>query len=188
MKGQLTGVVDVGALVAALRADNLLYEPVNLRGPAVARRADEAAVLLDVLERRADLDVLALLVPEDFADPAYRDLFAFCVETMTAGGLVNLDTLEADLADRWQTGTKRVRELLRAILEGPALFVPTAADKARALHEVGVLRREFEAAERLDLEARAVAHTITEAFDAGAFRRRLRNDVRAASGSPKGSR
>lgn len=172
-------MVSVADLVRELRIEGLLHEP-TCRRPRVTRRGDEAALLLDGLEGRADLEVWKLVVDDDFTTEPHRVVFRYLCDAAERGDTVpDVDAMIDALADRAGTAPAVVRRELADILERPSAWHTTPAEKASALHDVGKLRRVFDACARLDAEARTAA-AEDERFNAGAVWSRFRVDVPAA--------
>lgn len=159
---QLGGLVDVVKLVRALRAEQLLHEPADLRPPPLALPALETSLVLDALEGRVTLEVFDLVHAEDFTVHGYGAVWSFLLGALEHDVLPTPEDLAAGLAAHFGADEQAVIDLVRRVAASPVVVVPSVRDRAERVRDVAHLRRLFAAVQALDLEARAHAHARGE--------------------------
>lgn len=159
----------VDAFLRRARIEGLLHEAPVAGPPTVRRLDDELALLFGVLEGGADEAELAVVEEDDFTSPLTRVVFRYLRD---AGDVVpDIDAMIERLADRHDTTPEVVRRTLEPLIGRPSAWHSSVADKARALHEIGRLRRLFDAIACLEAEARVMAARDID-FDAEHYLRR----------------
>lgn len=177
--------VDLAEIVRALRRvireEELFTRPDAIGYPAVADALGEWGILADLLEGRATDDDVEILLDADFTDPTRRRLFEYLVENARAGRLPDVETVEAELVERWDCDPALVHGLLRHLAERlPANLATKPAARAARLADLALLRRELAAAGQVDARARTLAYMSPERLDPAALRAELRDAIRGA--------
>lgn len=177
MTRTLDGLVDAGALVRELRAEQLLAEPVDLRPPPVALRAVETSLLGDALRGRVSPEAFAAVDAADFVTNGYGAIWTYLAGASSAGVLPSPDDVADGLAAHLGVDRDAVLAVIERIALGAVVVVPSVTERAAQVREVARMRRFFAAVERLDAESRCDVHARGE-LDVERVRAELRAVVR----------
>ncbi len=134
------------------------------RTPPCSPKAERSVLGAMLRSRQAALQAAESLRPEDFSDPANREIFAAMLELATASRPVDLVTVDEELTRRGKLDSVGGAAVLIELAEGVP-FTANIQDYIRIVDEKATLRRLIAAAEMIARESYASEKTNQEILD-----------------------
>ncbi len=141
----------------SIRLEDLpaIYSPEAEREVLGAMLTDPESIIDDVIEQ---------LSPEDFFNPAHRQIFESIVEMSNEHRLIEIGTVCQYLEDRQLADAVGGLSFLAELTSG-VLSVLTAPSRIQTIREKGILRRLREACARIVLDTRDRQHEVDTVVD-----------------------